>query len=86
MPPDQEPQRRDAKSASPSAKPLPKGYFWRLAVIVTLLLGASYCFIFANALIGSALMLAGLAFGKFSGLNDMVDADRTDGLKRHGRG
>lgn len=54
-------------------QPLPEGYLWRLAVIVCLFVSGGICMIFFNGLLGSILSLAGFAFGKFSGLNEMVD-------------
>lgn len=59
------------------AKPLPKDYLWRLAVVVSLLIGGGACLIFFNGLLGSLLTLAGLAFGKYSGLNKMVDSSNS---------
>ena len=52
-------------------KPLPKGYLWRVIVMIALLLGASLCFLFVNSILVAILMLCGLAFGKFSSLHDL---------------
>ena len=57
--------------AAPEIKPLPKGYLWRVIVMISLLLGSSICFLFVNSILGSILMLCGLAFGKFSSLHDL---------------
>ena len=62
----------DAQPAAvPEIKPLPKGYLWRVIVMISLLLGASLCFLFVNSILGSVLMVCGLAFGKFSSLHDL---------------
>lgn len=58
-------------TAAPDVKPLPQGYLWRVIVMITLLLSASMCFLFVNSILGSVLMLSGLAFGKFSSLHDL---------------
>ncbi len=66
---------QDEKStvaAEPEVKPLPDGYMWRLVVVLSLLIGACVSFLFVSSLLGSVLMLSGLAFGKLSGLNDMT--------------
>ena len=39
--------------------------------MVSLLLGASMCFLFVNSILGGILMLCGLAFGKFSNLHEL---------------
>ncbi len=59
-------------AAEPEVKPLPDGYIWRLVVVLTLLIGACVSFLFVSSVLGSVLMLSGLAFGKLSGLNDMT--------------
>ncbi len=56
-------------TAGPDIKPLPQGYLWRVMVVISLFLGASICFLFVNSIVGSILMLCGLAFGKFSSLH-----------------
>jgi hypothetical protein len=61
-------------AAAPDVKPLPDGYMWRLVVVLTLLISACVSFLFISTLLGSVLMLSGLAFGKLSGLNDMTAA------------
>lgn len=58
-----------------AAAPLPPGYLWRLAVVVFLLVGGGVCMLFYNGILGSVMSLAGLAFGKLSGLNAMVASD-----------
>ena len=63
-------------STPPVAKPLPRGYLWRLVVVLFLLIGGAVCLLFYNMLLGSLMSLAGVGFGKLSGLNDMVAADR----------
>jgi hypothetical protein len=67
-----------SESTAPTATPLPKGYLWRLFVILVLLLGGAGCLIFYNSIIGSVLVLLGLAFGKISGLNEMVGINEKD--------
>lgn len=66
---------KPSTAAPPQAKPLPPGYLWRLAVILVLLIGGSVCMFFFNSVLGGLLTLAGFAFGKYSGLNKMVDDD-----------
>jgi hypothetical protein len=61
-----------------AAKPLPEGYFWRLCVVLVLLVGGGICLIFFSTVIGSLMSLSGLAFGKISGLNEMVSSDDND--------
>lgn len=58
-------------------KPLPKGYLWRLAVVASLLIGGGVCLIFFNGILGSLLTFSGLGFGKYSGLNKMVDSSNS---------
>jgi hypothetical protein len=72
------PENSPSKSTAPAPKPLPEGYLWRLCIVLVLLLGGCVCLIFYNAVIGSLMSLAGLAFGKISGLNEMVASDRKD--------
>jgi hypothetical protein len=84
MPMDQGPQGRTESTASKSAesRPLPKGYLWRLMIILPLLLGASLCFILVNHWLGVLLFAAGMAFGKLSGLNAMLaDHQRSGAVK-----
>ena len=69
MPMDQGAQGRAESTTASAAKPLPKGYLWRLMIILPLLLGASFCFILVNHWLGVLLFAAGMAFGKLSGLN-----------------
>lgn len=59
-------------------KPLPKGYLWRLMVILPLLLGGCWCLLFVNSLLGLLLTAAGMAFGKLSGMNAMLDDLQSD--------
>ena len=77
-----QPDSESTEPAKPSApKPLPEGYLWRLCIVLILLLGGCACLIFYNSIVGSLMSLAGLAFGKMSGLNDMVSADRDETQK-----
>jgi len=71
-----QPDNKPTESSTPP--PLPKGYLWRLCIVLILLLGGCVCLIFYNSIIGSLMTLAGLAFGKLSGLNDMVSSSRND--------
>lgn len=65
------PENDAQPSDAPEVKPLPQGYLWRVILMVSLLLGASMCFLFVNSILGAILMLGGLAFGKFSSLHDL---------------
>ncbi|MDR2189163.1 MAG: hypothetical protein LBE62_14155 [Azonexus sp.] len=67
-----------SEATASKVKPLPQGYLWRLCVILVFLLGGAACVIFYNAIIGSLMTLAGLAFGKISGLNEMVGMNVKD--------
>lgn len=74
--PNNAPNNASSQPESTGPTPLPEGYLWRLCVILVLLLGGGVCMLFYSSLIGSLMSLAGLAFGKLSGLNDMVANDR----------
>jgi hypothetical protein len=73
MPLDQNAHQPRADAAASPSNPLPQGYLWRTLVIICIFLGSSYCFIFGNSLIGAALAFAGIAFGKVSGLDAMLE-------------
>lgn len=65
------PEDTTQQTPAHAVKPLPPGYLWRVILMISLLLGASICFLFVNSILGGVLMLCGLAFGKFSSLHSL---------------
>lgn len=63
--------QQDDATPPPEVKPLPKGYLWRVIVIVGLFLGGGICMLFVNSILGSILFLCGVGFAKFSRLHEL---------------
>lgn len=60
-----------APESAPEVKPLPKGYLWRVIVIVALFLSGGICMFFVNSILGAILFLCGVGFAKFSRLHEL---------------
>uniref|UniRef100_UPI00334274FE hypothetical protein n=1 Tax=Castellaniella defragrans TaxID=75697 RepID=UPI00334274FE len=68
----------NSSETEPSAASLPEGYLWRFCVFIVFMLGGVVCLWFFNAIIGVLISLAGLAFAKRSGLDEIVASSAKD--------
>ena len=71
--------QHDESNASADAEPatLPKGYLWRLAVLLFLLIGGGLSLLFFNGVLGLIMVWCGIGFAKLSGLDEMVKAGQS---------
>lgn len=71
--------QHDESNTSADAAPatLPKGYLWRLAVLLFLMIGGAISLLFFNGVLGALMALGGIAFAKLSGLDEMVKAGQS---------